>query len=186
MKHSFFNNQKGYTLLFAVIVSTLTLAVAISILNLAKKEFLIATSTRDSAAALYAADGGLECALYGETGSKADGSPLAVFSHKQDNTANFSCSVPYKFTTVPANFPESGAEKARFVFHARFGSETEGRTSCAVVTVIKTQDSNGIKTTIQSRGYNTGWVVTNASRNQGTCTAESAKRVERALSYTTY
>jgi len=58
------NYKKGYTLLFSVLVSSLLLAVGISILNISKKEFLLATSARDSSSAFYAADSSIEYALY--------------------------------------------------------------------------------------------------------------------------
>ena len=54
----------GYTFLFAVLVSSLVLAIGIAILNVSKKEFLLATSARDSSSAFYASDGGIECSLY--------------------------------------------------------------------------------------------------------------------------
>jgi hypothetical protein len=173
--------SKGYTLLFAVLVSSLVLAIGISILNISKKEFLIATSARDSSAALYAADSGLECGIY------LDGEP-DLFSVDDDNYLNasaFKCNVPHN--DVVKGTDTSG--NPTFTFHAKF---SESGDACAVVTVTK-QDVltggvlTGRRTIIDSRGYNRGWVFTNgsASSNEGTCSVPSAKRVERALSYST-
>ncbi len=193
MKQFSAQKNKGYTLLFAVVVSTLVLSIGISILNIAKKEFLLATSARDSAAALYAADGGLECAIYSDQGTLLiTGVPRDTFNPTTNKTANFGCNVPYKFVQADVNTSSTGAAspgEGVFKFHARFGSDG---TSCAVVTVTKykvtTAGVTKLKTNIQSRGYNTGWKATLPidAQNSGSCDTPSAKRVERALSYSSY
>jgi hypothetical protein len=169
------NTSKGYTLLFAMLVSSLVLAIGISILSISKKEFLISTSTRDSTSALWAADGGVECAIYGDENG--------AFTTTADNTNKLGCSVPYKFTSVTLSTPT--AEEGTFIFNARFGSSG---TSCAIVTVSKYKDTNGkLKFNVLSRGYNTGWRIPDANfPNVGYCDVPSAKRVERALNYTAY
>lgn len=158
--------EKGYTLLFAVLVSSLVLAIAISILTISKKEFLLATSARDSASAFYSADAGLECAVYGDL------YPRDTFNPTTDKTGNLNC----YFSPVPVvSGPPGGA--GPFTFNIRVGTGTDD--SCAVVIVSKTTDSNGIpRTNMTSTGYNHGWNANNA-----TCTTPSAKRVERAIEY---
>lgn len=184
MKH-FLTTEKGYTLLFAVLVSSLTLAIGISILNIAKKEFLISTSTRDSTAALYAADSGLECAIYGDSGL-INNIRRNAFDTESDRTSLLGCNV--SLSTVQRSgiqTPDDGT--GVFVFHAKFASEGS---ACAVVTVTKSyQVKNGVSrlvTSIVSRGYNTGWKPDATIANRGTCELASAKRVERGLSYSTY
>ena len=56
-------SSKGYTLLFAVIVSVLVLSIAAFILSVSRKQFILSSSARDSIYAFYAADSGLECAV---------------------------------------------------------------------------------------------------------------------------
>ena len=58
------NTQKGFTLFIAVLIGSLMLAIGFSIFNLSFKELLLSASSRDSQIAFYAADTGLECALY--------------------------------------------------------------------------------------------------------------------------
>jgi hypothetical protein len=171
------NTSKGYTLLFAMLVSSLVLAIGISILSISKKEFLISTSTRDSTSALWAADGGVECAIYGDENG--------AFTTTADNTNKLGCSVPYAFPAGQTQLSTPTSEEGIFVFHARFGSSG---TSCAVVTVTKYKDSNNkLKFNVLSRGYNTGWRIPDANfPNIGYCDVPSAKRVERALNYTAY
>jgi hypothetical protein len=170
------NSSKGYTLLFAVLVSSLVLAIGISILTISRKEFLISTSTRDSSAALWAADGGIECAIFGEQNG--------AFTTTVDNTGRIGCSVPMSITAVNLQTPT--ASEGNFTFNARFGSSG---TSCAIVTVTKYKDTNNkLKFNVLSRGYNTGWRTPDPQNNPnvGYCDLPSAKRVERALSYTAY
>ena len=57
-------NNKGFTILFAVLVSTLVLSVGASVINIALKQLALSGSARDSQFAFYAANTGIECAAY--------------------------------------------------------------------------------------------------------------------------
>lgn len=169
--------NKGYTLLFAVLVSSLVLSVGVSILNISKKELLLTTGARDSSAAFYAADGGLECAVYADN--------LGTFDPNSDNTADLgdNCRTTPNFHTIPDitgdfqdehPYPDPGMI---FIFDTKFGDQGS---SCSVVKVTKSMrnDDVSIKTTIDSKGYNTGW---NPSTSR--CDVPSVKRLERAMRY---
>ncbi len=158
--------NNGYTLLFAVLVSSVVLAIGISILTISKKEFLLASSARESTYAFYAADSGRECAIY------------------NDNGTNFSTSSPQDTSPICAsqiaNMPyvPSGQE-GTFTFHVKLNNN-----ACAIVTVRQYYDNsepttlgNIPRTTIESRGYNMGWSGT-------ACNQANARRVERALRLT--
>lgn len=56
--------QKGFVLLFAMLVSTIVLAVGTGIFNITRKELLLSRSSRDSQFAFFAADAGAECAFF--------------------------------------------------------------------------------------------------------------------------
>ena len=56
--------KKGFTLFYAMLISSLLLAVGLAVLNITFKEFVLSTGARDSETAFYAADSALECALY--------------------------------------------------------------------------------------------------------------------------
>jgi hypothetical protein len=56
----------GYTVLFAVLVSSLILAVGVGIMSITLKEITLSIAGRESQFAFYAADSGLECARYWE------------------------------------------------------------------------------------------------------------------------
>ncbi|MBI4121235.1 MAG: hypothetical protein HY457_03200 [Parcubacteria group bacterium] len=53
----------GYTLLLAVLLSSILLAVALGLLSIIEKGITLSAAGRDSQFAFYAADGGGECAL---------------------------------------------------------------------------------------------------------------------------
>lgn len=153
--------NKGYTLLFAVLVSSVVLSIGISILTISKKEFQLSSSAKDSTIAFYAADSGLECAQYfNDNGDTFSTSTLPTVN-------SFSCNgapITPTYTTNP------------FVFSFDFNINAN---SCARVLVRKEYMNisgfgNISVTTITSRGYNTGW-------NGTTCSVPSPRRVERAL-----
>ncbi|MDQ2933162.1 MAG: hypothetical protein M3Q80_02160 [bacterium] len=55
--------NKGYTLLFAVLIATLVLGVSVFILSVSTKQYQLAVAARESMFAFYAADSAYECAL---------------------------------------------------------------------------------------------------------------------------
>lgn len=57
-------NNKGFTLLYAVVVTSILLASALSIISIALRELALTTSSRESQFAFYVANTGLECAQY--------------------------------------------------------------------------------------------------------------------------
>lgn len=57
-------HTKGFTLFYAVLTASLLLAIGIAIFNITFKELILSSGARESANAFYAADTGLECALY--------------------------------------------------------------------------------------------------------------------------
>ena len=159
-------NNKGYTLLFAVLVSALVLSVGISILNIGKKEFLLASSARESVTAFYAADTGIECAAF------YDSDPQNQFVNVNYPGGFSANSINCGILTVDSYMIQSGAGQDTFTFDMKLENN-----SCAIVEVIKiTWPVN--TTNIRSSGYNMGW-------NDGTkrCTTPSPRRVERVLYY---
>lgn len=63
-KKSKIKNSQGYTILFAVLVSSLMLSIGIAVFNITLKEFRLSSAGRESQFAFFAADTGAECALY--------------------------------------------------------------------------------------------------------------------------
>lgn len=158
--------NKGYTLLFAVLVSTLVLSVGLSILNINKKEYLLASAARESVTAFYAADGALECAAFHDLGL----SPFLQANY----ASKVSCVANAPYAPDPVNVGAPFSDNGTGTTVARFDVNLND-SSCA--TVIVTKSPTG--TSIESRGYNIGW--DSVARK---CNLPSPKRVERVLYYT--
>lgn len=58
------NNEKGVALLFAVLLVSALLLVTLGIASVSYRETLFAVEARDSGISFFAADTGIECALY--------------------------------------------------------------------------------------------------------------------------
>ncbi|MEK9166539.1 MAG: hypothetical protein AAB846_02280, partial [Patescibacteria group bacterium] len=56
--------QKGFTLLYAVMVSSIALTIGLSAFSLVYGGLALSGNARDSITALYAADAGVECGIY--------------------------------------------------------------------------------------------------------------------------
>lgn len=186
------NFKKGYTLLFAVLVSALTLAIGLSVLNISKKEFILASTARDSSYAFYAADSGLECAWYYIFDNNSN-----AFNIAKDaiNTNTIKCGESLvnvvgviSYDDYYVNLPTSYDSDSPGVvtFSAKFGNTG----ACAYVQVIKSYKSSNNQWKsyhrIESRGYNLGWSSTN-----NTCdptlndnSTPTVKRIERAIRVT--
>ncbi|OGI82869.1 hypothetical protein A3I25_02065 [Candidatus Nomurabacteria bacterium RIFCSPLOWO2_02_FULL_42_17] len=57
-------NNFGFTILFAILASAALLIMALGITNITYKEIILSGSAREAGHALFAADTGVECALY--------------------------------------------------------------------------------------------------------------------------
>ncbi len=162
--------NKGYTLLFSVLISSLLLTIGLAILMISKKELLLSSSGRESQFAFYAADTGVECAMYSDFGAGG-----GAFSDKTSSPApNIICNgqnIGVTKTLPPVPPGMSGINNiAEFTFKIPLdrSGNTNSPSPCAFVTVDKrysTDSDNSLsKTVIQSRGYNTGCNVTTDPR----------------------
>jgi Tfp pilus assembly protein PilX len=126
--------ERGFTLLLAILVSSLLLAIGLAISNIILKEILLSSSGRESQFAFYAADSGAECALFWDIKAKAfaTSSATAISCNSQllGSVGGQGYDVPSTFTLDFAPEPY-----------------------CAKVSVTKSASPE--RTNIESRGYNT-------------------------------
>lgn len=185
------NNKKAFTLLFAVLVSSLVLAVGASIIDIATKQVILSGSGRDSEYAFYAANTGAECAIYWDRIGLIDDPnpvfPINAINEIVSDTSLVTCNGFQIIDNSPGcdgideddpdntdgqNFwcySNLTADSAETTFRIEFA---EGY--CANVTVLKHPDpldGDKLETVISSRGYNT-------------CDPDNHRRVERGLRYT--
>lgn len=145
--------NQGFTLFVAIVITGALLLISTSIVNLAFKQSLISNSGRESQMAFYAADTGMECALYWDV--KNPGGDQSAFS--TTTSSLISCN---KDGVNPGNeWTVGGASQSEI--NLTFLPDTY----CATVTVTK--NLNGT-TLIESLGYNT-------------CDPSNPRRVERAV-----
>jgi len=176
------NNQQhkkgGFTVLYSLLIISLLISISLGIFDIALRDFALAQSAAASQIALFAADAGMECALYYDLkfrgGSLAFATSTVNPQVSLDPQFLYTCGVPTMPVATPVYYSSSDTAVTTLTVYltarsGAFGSnaaDIEG--PCAVVTVSKS--SEGIFTTIDSRGYN---LCTNSS--------VSTKRVERGL-----
>jgi len=138
-------NNKGFTLLIAIVTTSMLLIVSFVVANIALKQIILSNASKESQYSFYAADSGTECAVYWDlidsTNSKFDPStPGTITCNGQAPISTGSQTVK----TIPSQ-PSVIGGSSTSIFELDFPK------GCAIVRVIK---SGGV-TTIDSRGYNT-------------------------------
>lgn len=155
MKHLFSHSSRGFTLFIAIIVMATLLLVSVGISAIVTRQAFITESNRESQYAFYAADTGVECALYWDV---KNGTGYSAFSTSTGTSIN--CN---KNTSNPTNaWTVGGASVSSFTM--KFLPDS----FCAIINVTKNPDGT---TLIESHGYNT-------------CSSTNPRRVERAIRVT--
>lgn len=144
---------RGFTLLMAVLVSGILLALGFAIFNIVSKELVLSSSGRESQFAFYAADSGVECALYWDYKENAFSTSTPIQPECSGAVVN-----DYEVTY------DSGSDTYTTVFGFSLGENLAG--PCVDVTVTRTQ--NPTRTTLISQGYNT-------------CVTTNPRRIERTI-----
>jgi len=145
--------EKGFTLFVAIIVMGTLLLIATGVVNLAVRQSLISASSRESQHAFYAADTGIECALFWDVKNPSGASAFStstgstIFCNKDANNSGNQWVVGGSYTSV--------------INRINFLPDPY----CTIVTVTKGLDGS---TRIESKGYNT-------------CDPSNPRRVERAV-----
>ncbi len=189
--------QKGFALLMAVIITSTLLLISYALSNISLKELTLSYAGKDSQVAFYAADAGVECALYWDIRNPDTGPGASAFDPNisNNNGAGIWCNGNFIQTTSsvsddphvptvpnPSKFLiggglVSGENTSTSTFYMKIDPTgthqdvTDYTPPCAIVRVGKrndTVDPAKVITIIESRGYNT-------------CDINNARRLERAL-----
>lgn len=148
------NSQSGFTLFVAIAVTGTLLLIATGIITLAFKQSQVSNAGKESQIAFYAADTGMECALFWD--AKNPGGDLSAFS--TTTTTVIHCNRDALNTS---NQWTVGGSSTSTINAITFLPEAY----CATVTVVKGANNS---TKIESLGYNT-------------CDTSNPRRVERAV-----
>jgi len=164
------NYKKGITLFVAVLVASVATLFSFAISDIALREVLLAQTGKDSQEAFFAANSGIECALFWDL-------KKGIFTPDTEGpiicNENTGTSVDMDRGLNGEDEVWSLSENSNVEF-AFFDGDGEKREPCFVIdSVIKEVDKEGgetvsILTEIIVKGYNT-------------CDTESPRRLERAI-----
>ena len=164
------SNNSGVALFIAVLTTSIALVIGTGVLNISLREMKLSSLGGESFSAFYAADTGLECALYWDLDSAGSIFATSSDSIPVDND-NKNC-ISTDITSI-WNYngpPARTATAATTTFTLQFTADTND--PCANITVAKYQNSSGrIVTKIDSRGLNS-------------CNSANTRRVERGVRIT--
>lgn len=197
-------DQRGFTLFVALIVSTLLLSIGLSLSNIVLKQLVFSTTGKESQVAFYAADSGAECALYwdrkdntGATvldGAFSTSSTDIIYCGTGDNTSNGEVAM------FPKSIKPVTEDQATTTFYVdyRLNIDGEERFACAKVTVskwiVEVTDGSGQtipvqRTNIDSRGYNAKYTglygsLSSPDPDSNKCDTSNLRTIERAVRLT--
>jgi hypothetical protein len=150
---------RGFTLLIALILTSVVLAVGVALIDIAVKQLQLASSSKNSQYAFYNADSALECALYYDQ-------KVNAFYYGESQTIPIECNNVSVFspdsTGLGAYAENQNATERTTTFSVPC---SDGSGVTAAVTIIKKPTGT---TDIYATGYNT-------------CDSGSLTRIERGL-----
>lgn len=162
--------MKGFTIFFAMLVGSLSLAIGITVFDLTMRELDLSSTATQSQYAIYAADAGAECVLYWDSKYTADGDGSAfptstVSTYPTSGVTCLGHDIAQRGTPQVSGFalPVSNwsvwtsartATAATTTFTLMLGTAANS-SACAQVDVAKYLAAGGVlRTTITSRGFN--------------------------------
>jgi hypothetical protein len=161
-----FKKDKGFAMLFTVLIVSLMLAIGLGISDITFKQAVLSGLARDSQAAFYQADSGVECGMYYTNGPTGDQFPKGTLATEDPNnpqqaaaTHQLNCGNSVATLLLDQSYTDY------FVYQEQVSS---GNQPC--FTVIFDKSTDPTKTSISSRGFST-------------CQS-TARQVERGLNVT--
>ncbi len=131
----YFPKHKGFVILFTMLISTIILMIGLGIFSIATRETVLSGTSREAQYAFYAADAGVECALYAAS---------LVPSVLVSGGGSFDCGMNPSVVTGDGKYPD-----LPFIFNILVDQDQK---SCAQVTVFDI-DGGSVRRII-SQGYN--------------------------------
>lgn len=147
----------GFTLLVAIITTSLLLLVSFVVVNVALKQLALSYSNEESQYAFYNADSGTECALYWDLKNTGSTAPASAFATSTPGGASNTITCNNHSVLVGGS---AGDPTSTFTIDFPKG--------CVIVQVTKADDGS---TSIISKGYNT-------------CVLGALRRFERGITLT--
>lgn len=136
------NHKSGFVILFAMVISTIILILGSGIFSIAYKEALLSTNTAGALQALYAADAGIECALYLDS---------AVLPAIHICTAGTGVGYPQAALNATLGTPTIGSP---LVDEFRLPLDNNTCTHVTITRTLVTIPTTTVQTKIYAQGYN--------------------------------
>lgn len=166
-----FTDQKGFVLLFSVVLVAIFLAISLGVSNITLKELHFSTSAKNTNDAFYASDAGVECALYYLFNTV----PSFSGDNEAFGTPTDLVDTPCNGVNIALNEDEDGIETSTGPWMFNLTSLGAQGQACALIQV--TIDTDG--TEIISRGYNVGHIEN--SDDTPNCDSNNTNQVERVI-----
>jgi type II secretory pathway pseudopilin PulG len=178
--------QKGFTLLFAMLVATMVVAIGASIISIAMRQTILSGTSRESQYAYYAASTALNCAYYWDREPKMPTglTDKMVFPDyyytggtlvdTDDPDGDINCAGFAFIASSTSGYAVDNVDTDNIIttfdlrIKDKMSSPQRPTDLCAQVQVTKQFDDPTIITTIEAKGYNT-------------CDTNNPRRVERGL-----
>ena len=138
MRYFSSHNQNGFVILFAVLISSMILLIGVGMFRISIKETILSSTARESTIAFFAADTGMECALYHQIKQGAFPSAIPAGTPSQSSSVDCNDQTP-SITSSPGQ---------QFVYEFALALDN---TACTRVTVDR---SNPASVFIQAQGFN--------------------------------
>jgi Tfp pilus assembly protein PilX len=144
--------QRGFTLLIALILASVTLVVGLALADVAYKQIVLSSTARNSQLAFYRADSAMECALYYDQqfASFNDNAALSITCESQSITVTKS-SLPDGGIKSTFNVPCAGSGQSASVVIYKQNSGTCSSSSLTGKNCIYTSGYNTCSTTDPNR-----------------------------------
>lgn len=160
------NSKKGFALLVAILVSSVVLAIGLSMLNITLKQYVFSGIGRESEVAFYATDAGMECVLYWDTSLPPQGGILDI----GDTTDTLDCMGVSATLNKGNSVIDSGETITVSTGSVEgFDWQNNGQNVCTKIFLTKYFDANNpvpmgttncpagaTCTRLEARGYNRG------------------------------
>ena len=151
------NNESGFFLLYAIILTSIMLIIGTGILDVTLQQIAYSGVDRESVRAFYAADAGIECGLSLDfaLNKLSTSTPPGTYTPGGSETVCNASSITITTTTNPP----------KFTFNMWLDKASASNKSCASVTVSRVINADGTTgtTTISSLGYNSECPLIGAS-----------------------
>ncbi|MEX2514687.1 MAG: pilus assembly PilX N-terminal domain-containing protein [Candidatus Paceibacterota bacterium] len=152
--------ERGFTLLLAVIITSVVILLGITIAGILQREALISVSSQASTQAFYAADTALECVMYYDQAHDMFATSTPISDIEDDIDNNLSC-IGVLGSNAKAEGDDYGDPYERSFL-------LDGEGICAGVRMEKRLVDTEERTFVWARGRNT-------------CDSDALNRAERAL-----